>query len=172
MLNFERFPQVNSQGSFTFVMKNFNNFSLIISPRELGGSSPHYSASPCTRYQMNVIINHHFYQGDWHGLLYTNSGIIIYDDKQCAVSCCCCYPYCSNIFTNSSMSRVPSPSCRYFTLSQFKIEQFNHPSALPCRLLSWTRPLHPWWGLFPGSLSPSSAPSVRPGRPCFGQKSG
>ena len=100
---------------------------------------------------------------------FTNSGIIIYDDKQCAVSCCCCYPYCSNIFTNSSMSRVPSPSCRYFIA--VKIEQFNHPSVLPCRLLSWTRPLHPWWGLFPGSPSLSSVPSARLARPCFGQKS-
>lgn len=41
--NFERFSQVNSQGSFTFVTKNSKYFSLIISPRELGGSSPHLS---------------------------------------------------------------------------------------------------------------------------------
>ena len=47
----------------------------------------------------------------------------------------------------------------------------NHNPVLPCQPLSWTRPLHPWWGLFPGSPSLSSAPSRTPAHPCFGQKS-
>ena len=65
LLHVESRGQVNSQRSFTLLWR-IQNISLSLFPPTVEGGQ----CSPCTRYQMNININHHFYWGDGQELLY------------------------------------------------------------------------------------------------------
>ena len=144
------------------LLRRIQNISLSLFPPESWVGPLLTLASPCTRYQMNIIINHHFYQGDWQKLLYKHRNNNLWWQTLAVLLLSILKQHLHKLIY------VQGP----ISILQIHVLILkNHNPVLPCQPLSWTRPLHPWWGLFPGSPSLSSAPSRTPAHPCFGQKS-